>query len=42
MKDCMTSFRTGELIGAKWQEFDFENSFKFWQWHIPAERMNHA
>lgn len=27
--------RTGELIGAKWQEFDFENK----TWLIPAECM---
>jgi len=27
--------RNKELIGTKWQEFDFENK----QWHIPAERM---
>jgi integrase len=27
--------RTGELIGAKWEEFDFEAK----RWNIPADRM---
>ncbi|MDD4617377.1 MAG: integrase arm-type DNA-binding domain-containing protein [Alphaproteobacteria bacterium] len=31
----LTFVRTGELIGAKWPEFDFENA----EWYIPAERM---
>lgn len=31
----LTFVRTGELIEAKWQEFDLDNS----QWNIPAERM---
>ncbi len=31
----LTFVRTGELIGAKWEEFDFKNA----QWIIPAERM---
>jgi integrase len=31
----MTFVRTSELIGAKWPEFDLENS----RWDIPAERM---
>lgn len=31
----LTFVRTGELIGSKWQEFNFETK----QWHIPAERM---
>lgn len=30
-----TFVRTGELRGAKWSEFDFEERI----WHIPAERM---
>lgn len=30
-----TFLRTGELIGAQWQEFDFENRL----WVIPEERM---
>ncbi len=32
---ALTFVRTGELIGAPWSEFDFENS----RWNIPAERM---
>ena len=32
---ALTFVRTGELIAAKWSEFDFENS----RWDIPAERM---
>jgi integrase len=32
---AMTFVRTGELIGAKWAEFDMENA----RWDIPAERM---
>lgn len=31
----MTFVRTGELIKAKWEEFDLENAI----WSIPAERM---
>jgi integrase len=31
----LTFVRTGELIGAKWSEIDFENA----QWTIPDERM---
>ncbi|MBT4264090.1 MAG: tyrosine-type recombinase/integrase [Bacteroidetes bacterium] len=27
--------RSGELRGAEWEEFDFDNS----EWRIPAERM---
>lgn len=30
-----TFVRTGELIGARWEEFDFEAK----RWNIPAERM---
>ena len=32
---ALTFLRTGELIGAKWSEFDFENA----RWDVPAERM---
>ena len=32
---ALTFVRTGELIGAKWSEFDLENA----RWDIPAERM---
>jgi integrase len=32
---AMTFVRTSELIGAKWEEFDFEAA----RWDIPAERM---
>jgi integrase len=32
---AFTFVRTGELIGAKWAEFDLENA----RWDIPAERM---
>ena len=32
---AMTFVRTSELIGARWEEFDFENA----RWDIPAERM---
>ncbi|MCL2659722.1 MAG: tyrosine-type recombinase/integrase, partial [Acidobacteriaceae bacterium] len=32
---AMTFVRTGELIGARWSEFDFEKR----RWDIPAERM---
>ncbi|MEN9391603.1 MAG: hypothetical protein RL017_901 [Pseudomonadota bacterium] len=32
---ALTFVRTGELIGAKWSEFDFNNA----RWDIPAERM---
>lgn len=31
----LTFVRTGELIGAEWQEFDFDNRL----WEIPQERM---
>lgn len=31
----LTFVRTGELIGAKWEEFDLENAM----WTIPAQRM---
>lgn len=32
---ALTFVRTGELIGARWDEFDFDAA----QWRIPAERM---
>ena len=32
---ALTFVRTSELIGAKWEEFDFETA----RWNIPAERM---
>lgn len=32
---ALTFVRTSELIGARWQEFDFEAA----RWNIPAERM---
>lgn len=32
---AMTFVRTSELIGARWEEFDLDNS----RWDIPAERM---
>jgi integrase len=32
---ALTFVRTGELIGGKWSEIDFENR----RWEIPAERM---
>ncbi len=32
---ALTFVRTGELIGAKWEEFDLEAG----EWRIPAERM---
>jgi integrase len=32
---ALTFVRTGELIGAKWNEVNFEKA----EWHIPAERM---
>lgn len=32
---ALTFVRTGELIGARWEEFDFEAA----RWNIPAERM---
>jgi integrase len=31
----LTAARTGEVLGAKWEEFDFEKKI----WTIPAERM---
>lgn len=34
----LTFVRTGELIGAKWEEIDLENA----RWTIPAERMKMA
>ena len=30
----LTFVRTGELIGARWQEFDLDEA----EWKIPAER----
>lgn len=32
---ALTFVRTGELIGAKWSEINWENH----EWHIPSERM---
>jgi len=32
---ALTFVRTGELIGAKWEEIDWDRQ----QWHIPKERM---
>jgi integrase len=32
---ALTFVRTGELIGARWLEFDLEAA----EWRIPAERM---
>jgi integrase len=32
---ALTFVRTGELIGARWEEFDFEGQ----RWNIPASRM---
>ena len=32
---CLTLVRTGELIGARWQEIDWAKE----EWHIPKERM---
>ena len=32
---ALTFVRTGELIGARWEEFDMESK----RWNIPAERM---
>ncbi|MFT5795187.1 MAG: integrase [Ulvibacter sp.] len=31
----LTFTRTGEIIGAKWEEIDFKKK----EWHIPEERM---
>jgi integrase len=31
----LTATRTGELIGARWSEIDFESA----TWTIPADRM---
>jgi integrase len=31
----LTILRTGEIIGAKWEEIDFDKK----EWHIPKERM---
>ena len=32
---ALTFVRTGELVGARWSEIDFDNA----RWNIPAERM---
>ncbi len=32
---CLTGSRTGEVLGARWDEFDFEQRL----WTVPAERM---
>jgi integrase len=32
---ALTLLRTGEVIGAKWEEIDFNRA----EWHIPKERM---
>jgi len=32
---CLTGLRTGEVLGAKWGEFDFEEQI----WTVPASRM---
>lgn len=32
---ALTFVRTGELIGAKWEEIDFNRA----EWHVPKERM---
>ena len=32
---ALTFVRTGELIGARWDEVDFDRE----EWHIPKERM---
>lgn len=35
MFTCLTGMRTGEVLGAKWPEFDFKTQI----WRCPAERM---
>ncbi|MGH1575745.1 tyrosine-type recombinase/integrase [Planktotalea sp.] len=35
MFTCLTGSRTGEVLGARWEEFDFEERL----WTCPAERM---
>ncbi|MEM9522767.1 MAG: tyrosine-type recombinase/integrase [Pseudomonadota bacterium] len=35
MFTCLTASRTGEVLGAKWDEFDFEARV----WMVPADRM---
>nr|WP_281496608.1 site-specific integrase [Pseudohalocynthiibacter sp. F2068] len=35
MFTCLTGSRTGEVLGAKWDEIDFDNAV----WNVPAERM---
>lgn len=35
MFTCLTGSRTGEVLGAKWDEVDFNNAV----WNVPAERM---
>jgi len=35
MFTCLTGSRTGEVLGAQWDEFDFENRV----WNVPEERM---
>ncbi|MEH6478238.1 MAG: site-specific integrase, partial [Sneathiella sp.] len=35
MFTCLTGMRTGEVLGAKWSEFDFASRL----WTCPAERM---
>jgi integrase len=32
---CLTGARTGEVLGARWEEFDFDGGL----WTVPAERM---
>ena len=32
---CLTGSRTGEVLGARWEEFDFEERL----WTVPASRM---
>ena len=38
MLTCLTGLRTSEVLGARWEEFDFENRL----WTIPADRMKGA
>ena len=35
MFTCLTGSRTGEVLGIKWEEFDFEQRL----WTCPGERM---
>ncbi len=35
MFTCLTGSRTGEVLGARWEEFDFESGV----WNVPEERM---